>query len=48
VSLQGQVPPTVDAAATAAQITGAISTMVICETTAQIRLGGMQSVSVAY
>jgi hypothetical protein len=45
VSLQGQVVPAADADA---QVTAAISTMVICETTAQIRLEGMQSVSVAY
>ena len=45
ISLQGQVVPTADPDS---QVTAAISTMVICETTAQIRLAGMQSVSVAY
>ena len=45
VSIQGQVVPTADAAA---QITAALSTMVIVETTAQLRIAGSRQIAVAY
>ena len=45
VSLQGQVIPTADADA---QVTTALSTLVICETTAEMRIGGARQIAIAY
>ena len=45
VSLQGQVVPTADATT---QVTAAISTLVVVETTAQLRIAGAKQISVAY
>ena len=45
VSLTGQTLPTADADA---QVTAAISTLVVVETTAQLRIGGAKQISVAY
>ena len=45
VSLQGQVVPAADADA---QVTAAISSLVVVETTAQLRIAGAKQISVAY
>ena len=45
VSLQGQVVPAANADS---QITAAISTLVVVETTAQLRIAGAKQISVAY
>ena len=45
LSLQGQVVPAADADA---QVTAALSTLVIVETTAQLRIAGAKQISVAY
>ncbi len=45
VSLQGQVVPTADADT---QVTASISTLVVVDTTAQLRIAGAKQVSVAY
>ena len=45
VSLTGQTLPAADADA---QVTAAISTLVVVETTAQLRIAGAKQISVAY
>ena len=45
ISLTGQTLPAVDADA---QVTAAISTLVVVETTAQLRIAGAKQISVAY
>ena len=44
VSLQGQVVPAADADA---QVTAAISTLVVVETTAQMRIAGAKQISIS-